>query len=187
MRLDALRNFEWLNEPCDVNFDETGLRVLTHGRTDFWQAVHHNFSSDNGHFFFTRRCGDFTLEANWQFAHAEKFNQCGVMLRIDEKNWLKVSVMYDNPEQPRLASCVTNCGYSDLAPIELPVGIFSVSYKIKRNKGDYELLYSLDGINFKHLRTLHLINDQEEVKVGVYLCSPQQDEFEATLTQIEFL
>ena len=35
MLLDALRDFEWLNEPLDVNFDEMGMRVLTHDKTDF--------------------------------------------------------------------------------------------------------------------------------------------------------
>lgn len=109
------------------------------------------------------------------------------MLRIDEKNWFKASVMSDNEAQPRLASCVTNCGYSDLAPIEIPAGITEVSYKIKRFKGDYILYYSLDGINFKQLRMLHLLNDQPEVKVGAYICSPQREAFEGVLTQIEFI
>lgn len=36
MLLDALRDFEWLNEPLDVNFEEAGMRVLTHNKTDFW-------------------------------------------------------------------------------------------------------------------------------------------------------
>lgn len=38
MLLDALRDFEWLNEPLDVNFEEAGMRVLTHNKTDFWQS-----------------------------------------------------------------------------------------------------------------------------------------------------
>ena len=46
MLLDALRDFEWLNEPLDVNFEEAGMRVLTHNKTDFWQSVHHRFGKD---------------------------------------------------------------------------------------------------------------------------------------------
>ena len=171
----------------DVNFEEAGMRVLTHNKTDFWQSVHHRFGKDNGHFFYARREGDFTFGVTWRFENSGQFDQCGIMLRIDEKNWFKASVMSDNEAQPRLASCVTNCGYSDLAPIEIPAGITEVSYKIKRFKGDYILYYSLDGINFKQLRMLHLLNDQPEVKVGAYICSPQREAFEGVLTQIEFI
>ena len=187
MLLDALRDFEWLNEPLDVNFEEAGMRVLTYNKTDFWQSVHHRFGKDNGHFFYARREGDFTFGVTWRFENSGQFDQCGIMLRIDEKNWFKASVMSDNEAQPRLASCVTNCGYSDLAPIEIPAGITEVSYKIKRFKGDYILYYSLDGINFKQLRMLHLLNDQPEVKVGAYICSPQREAFEGVLTQIEVI
>ena len=44
MLLDALRDFEWLNEPLDVNFEEAGMRVLTHNKTDRQEA----FSSRAG-------------------------------------------------------------------------------------------------------------------------------------------
>lgn len=186
MLLDALRDFEWLNEPLDVNFDETGMRVLTHDKTDFWQSAHHHFAKDNGHFFYTRREDDFTFVISWKFVSSGQFDQCGVMLRIDEKNWFKASIMYDNPQQPMLGSSVTNCGYSDWAAMEIPHGIEEISFKVKRLKGDYIIYYSLDGLSFKQIRLLHLINDQPEVKIGAYLCSPQREAFEGVLTRIEF-
>lgn len=187
MLLDALRDFEWLNEPLDVNFEETGMRVLTHNKTDFWQSAHHRVSKDNGHFFYTRRYDDFSFVVGWKFQINGRFDQCGIMLRIDEKNWFKASIMYDAPQYPMIGSCVTNNGYSDWANIDIPAGIEEMYYKIKRHKGDYVISYSFDGQNFRQMRMLHLLKDQPEVKVGAFVCSPQHEGFEATLTRIEFL
>ena len=178
MLLDALRDFEWLNEPLDVNFEETGMRVLTHNKTDFWQSAHHRVAKDNGHFFYTRRFDDFSFVVGWRFRIEGRFDQCGIMLRIDEKNWFKASIMYESPQYPMIGSCEN---------IDIPTGIEQMYYKIKRYKGDYIISYSYDGINFRQMRLLHLLKDQPEVKVGAFICSPQHEGFEATLTRIEFL
>ena len=45
---------------------------------------------------------------------------------------------------------------------------------------------SLDGKKFKQVRMFHLLNDCPEVKIGAYACSPQRDDFEAILSQIDF-
>lgn len=187
MRLDSLRDFEWYNEPLDVSFEERGMHVITRDKTDFWQAAHHKFFRDNGHFFFTRRSDNFTFVAQWHFNSTGQFDQCGVMVRIDEKNWIKAAIMYDNPDQPMLGSAATNCGYSDWAAMPIPAGVSSVAYKIRRQNGDYFIYYSFDGINFKQIRMLHLLNDQPEVKVGAYICSPQREGFDGTLSRLDFI
>ena len=61
MLLDALQNFEWYNEPEDVAFRDKCLIVTAESHTDFWQSKHRHYGNDNGHFFLTRREGDFTL------------------------------------------------------------------------------------------------------------------------------
>lgn len=186
MLLEQLRDFEWYNEPLDVSFDERGMKVLSRDKTDFWQSLHHKFYKDDGHFFFTRKTGDFSLVIRWDFETNGNFDQCGIMLRIDERNWLKASVMFENFRQPMLGSCATNNGYSDWAAQDIPMGINQIWYKIKRIRGDYVIYFSLDGIKFKQIRMLHLLNDMPEVKVGAYVCSPQREGFEATLSQIDF-
>ena len=186
MLLTNLRDFEWYNEPEDVSFEERGMAVLTKNKTDFWQSKHHNFKKDDGHFFFTRRTGNFTLDVKWIFEPEGRFDQCGIMVRIDERNWFKASVMYDNPSRPMLGSCVTNNGYSDWAAQKIPEGVSEVWYRVKRNNGDYLIFYSLDGEQFEQIRLLHLINDTPEVKAGAYTCSPQRGGVEAVLTKLEF-
>ena len=36
MLLDALKDFEWLNEPEEVYFGESGMKVKAMPDTDFW-------------------------------------------------------------------------------------------------------------------------------------------------------
>ena len=98
MLLDVLKDFEWLNEPEEVYFGENGMKVKAMPDTDFWVNARHKFSKDNGHFFFKRGSGDFTVTAKWRFYRPEAFEQCGLMVRIDKNNWLKLSLMPENRE-----------------------------------------------------------------------------------------
>jgi regulation of enolase protein 1 (concanavalin A-like superfamily) len=185
MLLEKLKEFDWLNEPQYVRFDESGMRVLTKYRTDFWCCARHNFYKDDGHFFFSYATGDFCCDLNWSFVNPKTFDQCGIMVRNDVNNWFKASIMYEDDNKPMLATSLTNEGYSDLATISLPQGINKVWYRIKRKRGCYIASYSFDGANYIQLRKFYLVKDLDEIKVGAYICSPQRDEFEAVLHDIE--
>ena len=111
MLLGALQDFEWYNEPANFIFRDKALIVQASPQTDFFQSRHRHYGKDNGHFFFTRVKGDFTLSTQWQYETSAPYDQCGIMLRIDANNWLKASIMYDNPERPMLGSSVTQQGY----------------------------------------------------------------------------
>lgn len=185
MLLEALQDFEWYNEPKNVIFRDKNMLVSAEKGTDFWQSRPHRFSQDNGHYFFTRRKGDFSFVVKWTFSGCGAYNQCGLMLRIDENNWIKASIMYDNPERPMLGSSVTQNGSSDWAAQDIPQGIQDIFFKLKRLGGDYLIYYSLDGENFKQIRMTTLLNDMEEVKIGAYICAPREDNFEASISLLE--
>lgn len=186
MLLGALQDFEWYNEPQNVTFRDKEMIVSAEKGSDFWQSRHHQYGQDNGHFFFTRRKGDFIFTLKWSFNECLTYNQCGLMLRIDENNWVKASIMYDNPERPMLGTSVTQNGYSDWAAQDIPSNLKEIWFKVKRCNGDYLIYFSLDGESFKQIRITHLINDIEEIKVGAYICSPRNNNFEASLSLLEF-
>lgn len=185
MLLDALKDFEWYNEPENVRFNDFGMVVNTRPKTDFWQSTHHNFHKDSGHFFFSRIDRDFELVVKWSFEKAYKFDQCGIMLRVDERNWFKISIMSEDAEKTKLGSSLTNFGYSDWAVVNLDIPLKEIWYKLKRYNGDYIAYYSLDGIKYVQLRLFHLINDNNELKVGAYACSPQRSDFECVLEVLD--
>lgn len=186
MLLENLKEFDWLNEPYNVRFDERGMRVIAKYRTDFWCCARYDFRKDDGHFFFSYVLGDFCCEGCWEFTEAVNFDQCGLMVRADVNNWFKVSVMYENVEFPMMTSSLTADGFSDLATIPLQEKVKKVWYRIKRRKGSYVASYSLDGENYVQLRKFYLVHDLDDIKVGAYICSPQREDFEAVLRSISF-
>ncbi len=182
MLLDALKDFEWQNEPENVRFNENGMVVLSRNKTDFWQSKGHHFQKDDGHFFFCESKGDFRLITKWKLNEpSDAFCQSGMMLRVDEKNWFKFSLMSENKEQSKLGSSLTVNGSSDWAVIDLPYPVTEIWYKLVRNQDDYIAYYSLDGVKYFQHRLFYLPSDQGRIKVGAYIASPQQSNFEACL------
>lgn len=186
MLLEQLRDFEWLNEPDDVDFDDSGMMVVAKANTDFWQNNRKNIHKNDGHFFFSRRNGNFVLNVQWNFRQLKDFEQCGIMLYFDERNWMKASIMTDNPLLPKLGCCVTNCGYTDWAMQETSAEIEQIYFRIKRSSGDYTLFYSLDGIKFVQIRWFNFQNEEMEIKAGAYIASPKNVGFQAQLQAINF-
>ncbi len=184
MHFEALENFEWYNDPENVRFEGDAMVIYAKNGTDFWQSVHRGFKKDDGHFFFCRQEKDFFLTLKWRFDEADKYSQCGLMLRVDERNWFKASLMNENPGNDVLATSLTIGGHSDWAGFSLNQNIKEIWFRLNRVGDDYILSYSLDGIKFIKLRMFYL-RSYEEVKAGAYIASPNKEEFYAELSGIK--
>ncbi len=184
MLLDCLKDFSWYNEPANVRFVEDGMLVETEPETDFWQNTGHNFHKDNGHFFYTRRQGNFSLTLKWHFETPAASDQCGIMLRLDNLNWAKAGFLSTDLRAPQLGSVVTVKGCSDWAvwPLEsLPQDIW---LRLRRCGTDFLFFASTNGENFRQIRMFSLPDATVELKVGAYACSPQRRSFECVLADI---
>ena len=186
MILENLKDFEWYNEPENVIFADQNMKLSANIQTDFWQSLHHNFKKDNGHFFYLNKSTDFSCTVHWKSEEIANLNQCGIMLRVDERNWFKASAMYQDKSSPELGSCLTIKGHSDWAGVMLTEEPLEVWYKIVKRNNDFMAFYSLDGKKFIRLRQFYLDTLGDELKVGAYICSPQDKNFVATLEDIEF-
>jgi regulation of enolase protein 1 (concanavalin A-like superfamily) len=82
----------WLNEPRDWSLENGVLRAVTELRTDFWCETFYGWTTDNGHFFYQPTTGDFTAEVIVSATHTTRFDQAGMMIRADERNWLKAGL-----------------------------------------------------------------------------------------------
>ena len=209
MLLDALQKFEWLIEPAEIYLD-TGLKVVSSTKTDFWQSYREDFHKDNGHLFFSSSSGDFELNVKWSFSSISDFSQCGLMIRTDEFNWFKISIMAENSEV-FVGSSVTNFGTSDLAihsissvssiPTayssstacsisvvnpSLSVGnIENIWYRLVCKDGGFTAYYSFDGINYQEARRFDLLKEAKTYMAGAYICCPSENKFSALLENIE--
>ncbi len=185
MLLDALKDFNWYNEPNNVRFTEQGMSVETKQGTDFWQNAAHHAHKDNGHFFYTSQAGDFELVIKWHNASPIAFAQSGLMLRHDNLNWAKISVLSQGVDKPQIGTVVTNSGYSDWAVNDLSVYQPDIWYKARRRSGDVVFYISMDGRNYKQIRQFRFWENPLIIKVGAYACSPQRDDFSCILESID--
>lgn len=186
MKLENLMDFEWYNEPNNVVFAEQEMKIVAEAQTDFWQSLHHKIKKDNAHFFYKTVSGDFKLIIKWRFADAAHFNQCGIMVRVDERNWFKASTMFQSSQSPEIGTCLTVQGYSDWAGTALNNVPEHIFYKLERKGDDFVASFSFDGQKYTKLRQFYLRTVEPEVKAGAYIAAPQNKPFEAVLDEIEF-
>lgn len=185
MLLDSLKNFSWYNEPQNVRFVEEGMLVETMPQTDFWQAAHHNFSKDDGHFFYTEKRGNFDLTLKWHLGAAVASDQCGLMIREDSCNWAKIGFLSPDLSAPQLGCVVTSGGISDWSSHYLPAAPSDLWCKVMCRGDDFVFFCSTDGEKFRQIRMFHFANQQTVIKAGAYCCSPQNHKFECILENIE--
>ena len=174
----------WLNEPARYRLGH-GLEILTDEKTDFWQNTHYGFQRDDGHGLLLRHTGDFSLMTHVEFQPREKYDQCGLMVRIDAQNWIKVSTEYESPHASRLGSVVTNLGYSDWATQDIASSHREMWYRISRRGSDFLLESSFDGQAWFQLRITHLHQLATTCAIGVYACSPIGKDFGCCFKTVE--
>ncbi|CAF4019458.1 unnamed protein product, partial [Rotaria sp. Silwood1] len=77
----------WLNEPQIWSDNLSVIKVHTDAKTDFWRKTRNGAERDNGHFYYRSLPGDkkFLVTVNVQGKYNARYDQGGLMLRINEK------------------------------------------------------------------------------------------------------
>ena len=177
LRSSLPQDFYWLNEPARYHVGN-GLEIFTDEKTDFWQRTHYGFQRDDGHCLLVPQTGDFSLITHVEFHPRTKYDQCGLMIRIDSQNWIKVSTEYENEQVSRLGSVVTNDGYSDWATQDIMSNPQAMWYRISKRDRDFLLENSSDGQVWFQMRITHLHKEADDYEIGVYACSPIGKDFQ---------
>ena len=178
-------NLVWIREPKQYSVDEAQITITTQPGTDLWQRTYYGFRNDNAPVLQMATSEKFfSFVVKTEFASKHRFDQCGIVLYLDSENWLKASIEYENEEYQRLGSVVTNHGYSDWATTDIPASVKSMWYRLSRRESDYCIECSYDGVNFKQMRICHMWEGAEEIRFGIYACSPEDSSFEATFTNL---
>ena len=108
------------------------------------------------------------------------------MLRADGRNWFKISVMSADENNPEVGSCVTKDGISDWAGARLNKNCNELWYKVVRHGDDYAAFYSVNGADFIRARQFALNSSNPDIKIGAYICAPQDAGFKAVLDEVNF-
>ncbi len=173
-------NPQWTRQPESYTIGQDYIEIVTAPYTDLWQRTYYHFRNDNAPVLqVSTKEKFFSFVVKTDFESKHRFDQCGVVLYLDSENWLKASIEYENEEFQHLGSVVTNHGYSDWATTAISADIKSMWYRLSRREDDFCIECSQDGVSFSQMRVCHLWEAKDEIRFGIYACSPEDSSFKA--------
>ena len=85
----------WINEPSRWFFEDGVLVVHVDAGTDFWRRTRYGFVRDNGHLLAVLEPGDFVATIEVDADYRDRYDQAGLMVRLDTDHWLKAGIELD--------------------------------------------------------------------------------------------
>lgn len=170
---------QWYNEPPHWSILENTITITSGEKTDFWRTTHYGFIRDNGHFYYQSITGDFTITVQVSGHYRDLYDQAGIMLRLDEKIWLKCGIEFVDGVQQ--VSAVVTRDYSDWSVVPLPQNPSTIWLRVTRRQTAVNVEYSLDRENY-HLLRLAYLTPVEEIQAGLMCASPDGEGFSVMFT-----
>lgn len=179
---DLLSRMTWLNPPATEFYDSGAVTVRCKGKTDFWRKTFYGYVNDNGHFLHLPAQGEFMFQARVSGNYSQLYDQAGLMVRLDERNWLKCgSEFFDGK---RWASVVATRDFSDWSTMEDVTQNGPVYWRVLRKKDSLEAQCSIDGAKYTTVRQAYF-PARVPVEVGVMCAAPEGSGFDSTFDQLE--
>ena len=175
-RAQTPANMTWFNEPDTWKATGNKLEMFVTPKSDYWRKTHYGFTVDDGPFYYTTRGGEFEAVLKVTGAYKTRYDQAGMMLRIDEKTWIKTGVEFVDGKYN--FSTVHTEKTSSWSVIELAGAPNAVWIKAVRRLDAVEIFYSLDGQNYKMSNLCHFAGNTP-VHIGMMAASPDGDGFKA--------
>lgn len=171
-----MKNMQWFNMPEKWSFENNKLYMFVTPKTDFWRVTHYGFTVDDGPFFYVTLGGEFEAKVKITGDYKERYDQMGLMLRINERIWIKTGVEFVN-NKINISAVVTN-EKSDWSVIEIQHNPKSIWIKVIRKLDSVEIFYSFDD-EFYTMMRLAYFPDNVPVMVGMTAASPDGNGFDA--------
>ncbi|HWG62768.1 MAG TPA: DUF1349 domain-containing protein [Streptosporangiaceae bacterium] len=173
---------QWLNEPASWQREDHVLRVNVDPGTDFWRVTGYGYIRDSGHVYGEVLAGDLDVSVRLRGDYATQYDQAGVMLRADERTWMKTGVEYF--EGRRRLSTVLTLGPSSWAVADLPDGAEDVTLRVSRRGDAVEIRYSTDEAA-PELAALVFLPPDTELLAGVMCAAPEGPGFRVSFHELQ--
>lgn len=175
-------DFAWINEPAAWSGDATDLSLTTGEATDFWRETFYGFVRDSGHALLKPVTGDFTASAIVTGAYEQLYDQAGLMMRLDERNWIKAGIEYTDGMMH--FSVVVTRQVSDWSVIPLPEARpqDEIGVRLTRHGDAIRIQYRI-GDSTWHMARLAPFS-AADARVGVMACSPERGGFRARFRDV---
>ena len=169
--------FHWLHQP--LQWTETGgsLTATVPPETDYWRVTHYGFIRDNGPLRYQEHSGNFEVKVRVSGQYRELYHQAGLMIRIDENNWIKCGIEFVNGKQ-NLSAVVTR-GFSDWSIVVRPDNPAFIWLRLQRYHDTVQISYATGDQQWSMLR-LAYFPPQVPAKVGMVAAAPGKESFIVT-------
>ena len=178
----TLEKMQWFNEPENWSIENETLTMDVTPQSDYWRISHYGFTVDDAPFLYTTRGGEFEVKVKISGEYKERFDQAGLMIRIDKENYIKTGIEFVDGKY-NLSTVVTHTT-SDWSVIELDKPVEFVWIKAVRRLDAVEIFYSFDDKHYTMMRNCWL-QDNTPVMVGMMAACPDGKGFKATFSDFK--
>lgn len=179
-----LKGMQWFNEPAKWKIEDNKLKMEVTPKSDYWRSTGYGFIVDDGPFYYTIRGGEFEVFVKIAGNFITRYDHMGLMLRIDEKHWIKTGIEYVDGVYN--FSTVSTNDFSSWNVVALQGKPDFIWVKAIRKKDSVEIYYSLDGKNYT-LSNMTYFPDQKPAMVGMMAASPDGDGFNAVFENFKII
>ncbi|MBB4044743.1 hypothetical protein GGR06_002541 [Bacteroides reticulotermitis] len=172
----TLEKMQWFNEPERWEIKNNTLSMFVTPQSDYWRISHYGFTVDDAPFLYTTYGGEFEVKVKISGDYKVRFDQSGLMLRIDHENYIKTGIEFVDGKY-NLSAVVTH-KTSDWSVITLDKPVPFVWIKAVRRLDAVEIYYSFDDKDYVMMRNAWL-QDNCPVMIGLMGACPDGKGFNA--------
>ena len=172
----SLEKMQWFNEPAQWAIQDQVLSMQVTPQSDYWRISHYGFTVDDAPFLYTLRGGEFEVKVKVSGDYRTRYDQAGLMLRIDHENYIKAGIEFVDGKYNLSAVVTHHTSDWSIIPLEKPVPF--VWIKAVRRLDAIEIFYSFDDQEYTLMRNAWM-QDNHPIMVGLMGASPDGQGFEA--------
>ncbi|MDE7154139.1 MAG: DUF1349 domain-containing protein [Muribaculaceae bacterium] len=180
----TLEKMNWFNEPSEWNIKDGKLTMAVTPNSDYWRISHYGFTVDDAPFYYAEYGGEFEAKVKVTGDYKIRFDQAGMMIRIDHENYIKCGIEFVDGKF-NLSTVVTH-HTSDWSVIALDRPVEAIWIKAVRRLDAIEIFYSYDDNEYQLMRNAWM-EANRPVKIGMYAASPDGNGFNATFSNFKVI
>lgn len=171
---DDWSGFDWVNEPAQWKIDATGvLQWTTRPTSDFWRNTGGVIGADDGDAFLRECPGDFSVTMRLDCYLESLYDQCGLMVRTDERHWLKAGIELDGRTWFSVVETDENSDWSKQASVSE-----AIEFTMWRTGDTLRVGLVADG----ETQLVRELVFEGPARVGPYSCAPKGPGFPVSAT-----
>lgn len=182
MYAQTLEKMNWFNEPDNWQINGGTLTMDVTPNSDYWRISHYGFTVDDAPFYYAEYGGEFEAKAKISGDYKVRFDQAGMMIRLDHENYIKTGIEFVDGKY-NLSTVVTH-KTSDWSVIALDHPVEYIWIKAVRRLDAIEIFYSFDDKEYHMMRNAW-VEANHPVKIGMFAACPDGNGFKASFSDFK--